>query len=78
MLEVLRPGCAVNQNIVEENQHKPPKVWSEYVVHQSLEGGRCFRESEQHDQKLVVAMVGAECRVGNVIGVHPHLVVARA
>jgi hypothetical protein len=40
-----------------------------------LESGRGIGEPKRHDQELEVAMVGAERRLGDVIGVHPHLVV---
>ena len=51
---------------------------AQHVVHQRLECCQRVGEPEQHDQKLVVAMVHAEGGLSDVIEVHPHLVVARS
>ena len=53
------------------------KKGAEHVVHQSLESSRCVGKAERHDQELKMAMVSAERHLGDVVGVHPHLMVAR-
>jgi hypothetical protein len=78
MLQVLGPRRAVDKYVIEKHQHKPLEVGVEDVVHQSLESGRGIGEPKRHDQELEVAMVGAERCLGDVVGVHPHLVVPGA
>ena len=78
VLQMLRPQRAVDENIVEKDQHKPPQVGAKDIVHQRLECRWGIGEAERHHQELVVAVVGAEGGLGNVVGVHLHLVVARA
>jgi len=78
VLEMLRPRRAVNENVVEKNQHKPPQERPQDVVHQGLEGRRGVGEAERHHQTLVVAMMSAEGRLGDVVWVHPHLMILRA
>ena len=77
VLKVLRPRGTVDQNVIEKHQHKPAQVWAQDVVHQCLERRGGVGETERHHQKLVVAVVGAERRLGHVLRVHAHLVIAR-
>jgi hypothetical protein len=78
VLEVLRPRGAVDKNVIKENKHKPAQLWSEDVVHQSLKGRRGVEEAKRHHQELEVAMMSPKRRLGDIIRVHPHLVVARS
>jgi len=78
MLQVLRPRRAVDQNVVEENQHEPTEEGAEHVVHQRLKCRRGVGEPKRHHQELEVAVVGAERRLLDVRRVHAHLVVPRA
>ena len=71
-------GGAIYEYVIEKHKHEPTQKGVEHVVHQSLESRRCVGKAERHDQELKMAMVSAERRLGDVIGVHPHLVVARA
>jgi len=48
------------------------------IVHQRLKGGRRIAQTKGHDQELEVPVVRAERRLVDVLGVHAHLVVARA
>jgi hypothetical protein len=77
VLKVLRPRGAVDKNIIKENEQKPTQVGVEDVVHQSLEGRRGVGEAKRHHQELEVAMMSPKRRLGDIIRVHPHLVVAR-
>jgi hypothetical protein len=72
---MLGPSGVVDQSVIKENEHEPPEVCVEHVV---LEGGGHIGEAERHDQKIEVAMVRSECRLGDVVWVHQHLVVAAA
>ena len=77
VLEVCCPRCAVNEDVVEENQHKPAEECLEDVVHPRLESRRRVAQAERHDQELKVAMVGAEGGLGDVLGVHVQLMITR-
>ena len=78
VLQVFGPGGAIYESVVKEHKHEPTQKGAEHIVHQSLKSHRCVGKAERHDQELKMAMVSAERRLGDVIGVHPHLVVARA
>ena len=78
MLEMLGPRRAVNENVVEENQHEPAEEGAEHIVHQCLECRRGVGEPKRHHQELEVAVVGAESGLLDVRRVHPHLVVPGA
>ena len=78
MLQVLRPRRAVDQDVVEENQHEPAEEGAEHIVHQRLKCRRGVGEPKRHHQELEVAVVGAERRLLDVRRVHAHLVVPRA
>jgi hypothetical protein len=75
VLEVRRPRRAIDQYIIQKYQDKQPQVGAQHVIHKRLKRCRRIGEAEGHDQKLVVAMVGAERRLGDVVGPHTHLVV---
>jgi hypothetical protein len=78
MLEMFRPGPAKYQNIIEEHKNKLVKEGPKNIIHQSLECRWCIGQAERHDQELDVAVIRAERRLGDVVRVHPHLVVAAA
>ena len=78
VLRVFGPRGAIYEYVVEKHKHEPMQKWAEHVVHQSMKSRRCVGKAERHDQELKMAMVSAERRLGDVIRVHPHLVVARA
>jgi hypothetical protein len=48
----------------------------EHVIHERLEGGGSIGETKHNEQNFDVAMVRLECRLGHIIWVHQHLVVA--
>lgn len=64
------------QLVIEINKDELTNELVQYVLHQSLEGGRHVREAKQHDQELKVAPVRAKRRLMNVVGVHSDLVVS--
>jgi hypothetical protein len=49
----------------------------EDVVHRGLKSRGRVGEAERHHHELEVAMMGPERRLGNVVRVHAHLMVAR-
>jgi hypothetical protein len=51
---------------------------TEDVVHQGLEGRWHIGQAERHDQKFEEAFVCSEHCLGDIIGVHPDLVIAQA
>ena len=76
VLYMLRPRRAVDENVIEKDQHKQSQVGVKDIVHQRPECGRRVGEAKGHHSELVVAVVRSESCLGNVIGVHPHPVVA--
>jgi hypothetical protein len=75
MLQVSRPRMTIYEYVVEEDEDKTPKEWFEDVVHESLEGGGGVGKTKRHDEKLVMAFMGPEGCLWNVIQMHPDLVV---
>ena len=51
---------------------------TEYMIHEALEGGGGITQAKGHDQKLIVALMSAKGRLGNVGLCHTYLVIARA
>ena len=76
VLQVLGPRKAIDQDILKEDKHEPPKERLQDVVHECLEHSRRVGETKRHDEELEVAVVGAECRLLRVGQVHAHLVIA--
>jgi hypothetical protein len=74
VLERLRPCGAVDEDVVEEDEDEA----AQDLVHERLECRRGVGEPKCHDQELEVAMVCMERRLGDVLVVHPNLVVANA
>lgn len=68
------PRSTENQNIVKEHNNKVPKIPCKNIVHECLKGRGCVSKSERHDQEFEVAMMGPECRLWDVLGVHQNLV----
>ena len=50
----------------------------EDMVHEALEGGGGVTQAKGHDQKLIVALMSAKGRLGNVSLFHAYLVIARS
>jgi hydrogenase maturation factor len=78
MLEMFHLRCAVDEDVVEEDEDEAAKKVAEDAVHHSLERRGSVREAERHDQELEVAVVCSERRLGDVVRVHQHLVIATA
>jgi hypothetical protein len=75
MSEVFRPRGDVNKDIVEEDQHKSTQEQVEDIIYQRLEHHWRIGQAEGHDQKLEQSLVRAERGLGNVLLMHPHMVV---
>ena len=76
VLQVFGLGGAIYEYVIKEHKHEPKQKGAEHVVDQSLKSRRCVGKAERHDQELKMAMVSVERHLGDVIGVHPHLMVA--
>jgi hypothetical protein len=48
------------------------------MIHEALKGGGDITQEKRHDQKLIVALMSAKGRLGNVCLFHTYLVIARA
>jgi hypothetical protein len=70
------PCGAVDEYIIEENQHELAEERPQDVIHESLECRRSVAQPERHDQELVEAVVSAERSLGDILGAHPDLVIA--
>ena len=51
---------------------------TENMIHEALEGGGGITQAKGYDQKLIVALMSAKGRLGNVSLFHAYLVIARA
>jgi hypothetical protein len=51
---------------------------AQHIVHKSLKCRRCIRQPEGHDQEFKMPVMSPERRLGHVVGVHEHLMVATA
>jgi hypothetical protein len=65
----------VDEYIIKEDKNKLAKERPQDGVHQALKSGRGVCQAEGHNHELKVAFMGAECRLLNVVDVHPNLVV---
>jgi len=54
---MLLPSPVVNQNIIEENQHKSPQLPPKDMVHTRLEGSQSVSQPKWHDQELEVPLM---------------------
>jgi hypothetical protein len=50
MQKVAIPSVVVDEDIIKENQEKMSKVWFQYFVHDTLEGGWGIPKAKRHDQ----------------------------
>ena len=73
--EMLRPGGAVDQDVVEEDEDKATEEGSQHIVHQCLKCCRGIAEAERHDKELIESVMGSERHLRHVPRVHAHLVV---
>ena len=78
MLKVLGPCLVVDQYVVKENKNTPAQEGAEDLIHECLKRRWRVGEAERHYEELVMAMVSAERRLGDVVVEHPHLEVAAA
>jgi len=76
--EVLCPGCAVDQYVVEEDEHELAQERPQHIIHQRLECSRRVGESERHDEELIQIIMCSEGRLGDVCRIHADLVIAGA
>ena len=76
MVLVVLVILAVNQDVIDINNHQYIKQWSEDILYKGLKRGWGIGESKGHDLVLVVTIAGAECHLVNVFLVNPDLVVS--
>jgi len=76
--QVLGPGVAVDEDVVEENKDKATQERAQHLIHESLEHRRCIGQPDWHDQELVEALMHAERGLVDVLQVHEHLVIPKA
>jgi hypothetical protein len=71
MLQMLRPGVAIDEDVVEEDQDEAP----EHVVHQRLESSRCVCQAKRHDEELEEGLMCSECDLRYIGGVQKNLMI---
>jgi hypothetical protein len=77
VLQVLSPGGTVDENIIENTNTNLRRYGqsTSFIKAWNVVGAL---ERSKHHQELVVAVVRAKCRLVDVVGLHPHLVVPQA
>jgi hypothetical protein len=75
MSEMFRPSGVVDEYVVEEHQHEQRRNGRRTVF---ISTWNVAGQAEGHNQELEQAFMCAERGFGDVVGVHPHLVVAGA
>ncbi|GBG77927.1 hypothetical protein CBR_g25858 [Chara braunii] len=68
---------AENQNVIKIHNHKPTNLLAEDLVHKTLKGGRCVRETEGHYGEFVKPVSGLERSLVLVRMIDFNLVVPR-
>ena len=76
MLKMCGPSATIDEDVIEEDKDKFPKIWFEKVVHKALKGRWGITKTEWHDQELIMAFMSSECSLWNVDFLHANLVVA--
>jgi hypothetical protein len=71
MLQMLRPGVAIDEDVVEEDQDEAP----EHVVHQRLESSRRVCQAERHDEELEEGLMCSERDLRYAGGVQKNLTI---
>lgn len=51
----------VDQDIIDEYNYEPVKVWFEYFIHQIHEGYRCVRQPKWHHMELIMPITSTKC-----------------
>lgn len=74
MMKVIVEGCAVDQNVVEEDGCKLPQEWAEQGVHGYLERRWCVAKPKRHHPVLVVTVVSAKGCLRDIFFSHQYLV----
>ena len=78
MLEMSFPRLIVDEDVIKEDKEKVSKIRFHNFIHEALEGGRHITKSKRHNQKLIVAFMGAKSSLRNVFLFHPDLMVSQA
>lgn len=74
MLEMSLPSFTMDQYIIEEENKKILKIRSQNFIHGAFESTRSILESKRHNQKHMMAFVGAKIRIRNLGIFHEDLV----
>ena len=61
MHSMLRLILGINQNIINEYNHKSIQKWPEHSIHQVCKGCWGISQPKGHYQKLVMAISGLKC-----------------
>lgn len=78
MLEMSFPRLTVDEDVIKEYKDKGLKIWLHNFIHEAMEGGRNIAKSKRHNQKIIVAFMGAKSHLRDVFLFHLDLMVSRA
>jgi hypothetical protein len=72
------PRRTIDEYIIKKNENEPAEKWLEDGIHESLKCCWRVRQAERHDEELKMAMMCAKRGLGDVLWMHPDLVVPAA
>src|ERR1044072_4421766 len=76
MGSVIFQGCAVNQDVVEEDDDSLAQQGSKNVIHCGLECRRRIAQSKWHDPVFIMSVVSAEGCLWHILWSNPDLMEA--
>lgn len=75
---MIRSGCAVDQNVVKEDQVKPQNGRSKNRLHECLKCRMGVREAKGHYEKFIIPFMHSESAFLNIERVYPYLVITKS
>jgi hypothetical protein len=70
------PSFTIDQDVIKKDKDKMMEKGLKYVVHETLEGGRCIAKAKGHHQELIMAFMSEKSSFGNIYLLHVNLVIA--
>ena len=68
---------AINQNVIQENNDTSVQEGAENIIHEGHECGRGIRESKWKYAEFIVAILGSEGSLRDILFFNPYLIVSR-
>ena len=77
MTSMIFLGLGINENIIDEDDHKDIKFLHEDAIHQIHEISRCIGEAERHDSEFIETISSRESRFRNVFNSNLDLMITQ-